>query len=183
MTRMMPCLLMLVLFVPVRADDRDAEAKAKVLQAKAAKVVEIMKGIKDRESAVKAKAELERAFTAMKTAREDLSTLSPEQRTRLKQTYGPKFEAIQIEFIQESQRLRKTPGVMSVLSSLPAFRHAREEKVQTTRKMIEGLEKVVQEYKLTMGSYPKALDMLTLSPGSGFPPFVRPELLKDPWGR
>jgi len=183
MKRMTLCLLAAALTAPARADDRDAEAKAKALQEKAAKVVELLKGIKDRDGAEKVKAELGRALVALKTAREDLTALPPEERKRLKEAHGAKFEEIQSEFVKESRRLQETPGVMAVLSSLPAFKQAREEKVQTTRKLLEGLDKLVQQYKLTLGDYPKSLDLLAVSPGSDVPPFVRPELLKDPWGR
>jgi len=183
MKRLMPCLLVAVLTAPGRADDRDAEVKAKALQEKAAKVVELLKGIKDREGAEKVKAELGRALVALKSAREDLTTLPPEERKHLKEAYGAKFDEIQGEFVKESQRLQRTPGVMVVLSTLPVFKQAREEKVQTTRKLLEGLDKLVQQYKLTLGDYPKSLDLLATSPGAGVPPFVRPELLKDPWGR
>jgi len=183
MKRMMPCLLILALAALGRADDKEAEAKAKALHDSAARIVALLKGIKDREGAEKAKADLEKAFAAVTQSEEEFRKLPQEQRNRLKETWEPKFTALRADFKKEGERLQKTPGVMAVLADLGPFRQAREAKINQAKAIVLALDRAVQTYKLTTGDFPKNLEVLAESPGDGLKPFVEKAALKDGWGR
>ena len=183
MKRMMPCLLVLILTVSGRADDKVAEAKAKALHDGATKIVELMKGIKDKEGAEKAKGELERAFAAFEKREEDFRQLSEEDRLKLKMTWETKFAALKEGFKTEGDRLQKTPGVMAVLGDIGPFKRAREAKIGQAKAIVQVLDKAVQAYKVTTGDFPKDLETLATSPGDGLKPFVEKKILKDGWDR
>jgi hypothetical protein len=161
------------------ADEKDPEALAKSLYESAVKVVEVMEGIKDKEGAEKAKAQLAKHFEEAQRVEKEFRALSAEGRKKLEEKWRPKLDALKDRFQKEGERLSKDEAIRKVLADVGPFKAVVDAKVAAARLQVAQIDQALKAYFLANGKYPRALDELE----KGDRPFIEKGKLKDPWGK
>ena len=179
MIRLIPCLMLLALTGLARADEKEAEAKVKHLLELMSKSIPVLEGIKDRESAEKAKPDLTKIFDEMEKLARDFSKTPDEVKKKLEAAYKPKFEEQAARYRKEIERLRKEQAVVKVLGDIGPFKSLENQKEVVVRFRTLALDGAVKAYQLQNGNFPEKLEDLA----AGEKPLVEKASLKDPWGK
>jgi hypothetical protein len=172
------CLLALSLAGLTRADDKEGDALAKDFLAQANKIVEMLKGIKDKATAEKAKPDLEKAFAELMRKGEQLRKLPDGQGEALAKKYRPQLDQFRKGVEAEVTRLQKDKAIMTALAGVEPFKSLAASRERVARIQLMTLNQALQVYKVKKGDYPASLEDLTQGKA-----IVEPAALNDPWGK
>jgi hypothetical protein len=180
--RLAACCTVVVLAFAAAAAEQETDQLARDALAVLKEQRDVLKTVKDRETAEKALPKLKALAEREKKVEKALQKLSREEMAAFRKKHGPAGERIARELDKEFARVEALPGAHAVLRTSPLFESRRLHKEKVARLGVKILETTLEVYKLTHGEYPDTLTILTQKEGKK-PAYLEPEALKDPWGR
>jgi len=150
-------------------------------------VTDILKSIKDKETAEAAKSKLDQLGEKQRKLSKEMEALAKlpkDKQEELKKKYGAMAEEAQQALEKEVGRVGKlSVAVKAIVEDTTLFKDLAKAKRDLAKYQIETLNIVVEAYKLRHAKYPVSLEVLAQKPPDGKPAMVKPEALIDPWGR
>ena len=182
MNRISCCTLVLVAVGTALAAP-DTDQLGKELLAVFQESRDVLKTIKDKETARAALPKLKTLGERQQKVMKALDGLSKKEAAALEKKHRPAVEPVWKELDKEFVRVEALPGVSAILKATPLFEERRRQKEKIALVGVKNLETAVTAYKLNnRGNFPANLTVLTQKQG-GKAAYLEPRDLKDPWGR
>ena len=170
-----------------RSDEKEAEKLIEETMQAFDKLVDALKTIKDKSTAVTALPKLkefDQFVLDKKAALAKLppSKLSEESAKSLAAKFEKRMEKLEVNFRLEYTRVEAIPEAYNVIKDIEMMKLAEEGCVARAKSGVATLTLAMWSFKLKYGEVPNKLEEL-FKPPDGGKPFVKKDDLVDPWGR
>jgi len=173
------CASLLIVMSATAAGDDGQERLVQEMQPILQQFVDVLKGVKDKNTALAALPKVDAIAERIKKLRELFPlTLTPEERKKLDRIQMPDMKNLE----REIARIDTIRDAYSVLKTTFYFKHIRELKEEIARVQIRNLEVAITALQIRNGTYPLKLAELTEKKSDGAPVLEADSLL-DPWQR
>jgi hypothetical protein len=187
MKKLISLLVLAVLITPVHAQDRKLETLVEEWAVANEKLAEVLKMIKDKDSAKAALptlAEIDRTLTEKQEAINKFDKdENKEAAARIKEKFAERLNQVAEQFETELTRLDGMPDVAKTLSESGIIQKAHGRQEQRAKVDVQVLTRACQAYQLGFGTLPEKLEQLLQPPNGGLSFLEKKDSLLDPWGR